>query len=197
MLRGLLILALVSWSTHQAGNSAATAAPAINGGIAMAAAGTAFQEEFRAAYRSALWTMMVLRWCDRRWDRPVQTAKAEARLRAVSRQAIRRGLKRQMEQAADDNARQMAVMRLDVRCTGGFDRFHASAQRALTGVEQLMRRPRRAQPPGRSTLRLIRRSGAAQFAAAVPPAGARTNRCLATCRASSGRPAPVLSDGWR
>jgi hypothetical protein len=43
-----------------------------------------------------------------------------------------------MEQAADDNARQMATMRLDTMCGGGFDPFHARAQRALDELERLM-----------------------------------------------------------
>ena len=99
-----------------------------------------FREDFRTAYRSVLWTMMVLRWCNARWDRPKETAAAESRLAAIDAKAIRRGLKPQMEQAASDNAQQMAVMRLDVRCSGGFDPAHARADRALTELERLMRR---------------------------------------------------------
>ncbi len=82
---------------------------------------------------------MVLRWCNDRWNRPKETAAAEARFKAINAQAIRRGLKPQMDQAAQDNARKMAVMRLDVRCHGGFARPHANAKQALTKVERLMR----------------------------------------------------------
>ena len=138
MLKILLMLSLVS------GYSAAASEPRTDRAIARAAAGTPFQEEFRAAYGSVLWTMMFLRWCNGIWKHPRETAAAEARFRAINAQAIRRGLKRQMEQAADDNARQMAVMRLDIRCSGGFDRPHTNARRALTQVEQLLGRPRRA-----------------------------------------------------
>ena len=83
--------------------------------------------------------MMVLRWCDQRWDRPRETAVAEARLAAIDARAIAMGLKPQMKQAANDNARKMAIMRLDTRCNGGFDRFHRSAKRALEGLEELMK----------------------------------------------------------
>ncbi len=98
----------------------------------------AFQKEFRTAYASVLWSMMVLRWCNARWKRPQEAAEAEERLAAIGAEAIRRGLKPQMEQAADDNARQMATMRLDTMCGGGFDPFHARAQRALDELERLM-----------------------------------------------------------
>ena len=98
-----------------------------------------FHEDFRIAYGSVLWTMMVLRWCDRRWTRPSETAAAEARLRAIDEQAVKLGLRPQMDQAAQDNAQQMAIMRLDVHCNGGFERFHASAERALAKVERLIR----------------------------------------------------------
>jgi hypothetical protein len=97
-----------------------------------------FREDFRTAYGSVLWTMMVLRWCDARWKRPRETAAAEARLAAVDAEAIRRGLRPQMEQAANDNAQQMATMRLDAMCNGGFDDAHARAQQALDKLERLM-----------------------------------------------------------
>ena len=97
-----------------------------------------FREDFRTAYASVLWTMMVLRWCDRRWDRPKETAEAESRLAAIDAEAIRRGLKPQMDQAAQDNAQMMATMRLDTMCSGGFDPFHARAQRALDKLERMM-----------------------------------------------------------
>ncbi len=122
MLRGLLILALMASSPPPA-----------------AAASSPFHEEFRTAYGSVLWTMMVLRWCNDRWDRPRQTAAAEARLKAINSKAVRRGLGPQMRQAADDNARQMAVMRLDVRCSQGFERPHSQARNALSKAERLLR----------------------------------------------------------
>ena len=97
-----------------------------------------FRQDFRTAYASVLWTMMVLRWCDARWDRPRETAEVESRLAALDAQAIRRGLKPQIEQAAADNARMMATMRLDTRCNGGFEPSRASADRALTELERFM-----------------------------------------------------------
>lgn len=115
------------------------------GGVGSAAVGKTmtanapFHAEFRTTYASVLWTMMMLRWCNDRWNRPMETAAAEARFKAITAVAIRRGLKPQMDQAARDNARQMAVMRLDVRCNGGFARPHANAKQALTKVERLMR----------------------------------------------------------
>jgi len=103
------------------------------------AVSSSFREKFRTAYGSVLWTMMVLRWCDRKWVRPKETAAAEARLKAIDEEAVRLGLRPQMDQAAHDKAQQMATMRLDVHCSGGFDPFHASADRALTKLERLMR----------------------------------------------------------
>lgn len=100
--------------------------------------GSAFQDEFRTAYASVLWSMMVLRWCDRRWVRPEETAAAEVRLKAIDEQAIKLGLKPQMDQAARDNAQQMATMRLDVHCSGGFERFYATANQSLSRMERLM-----------------------------------------------------------
>lgn len=99
---------------------------------------SAFREDFQTAYISVLWTMMVLRWCDARWKRPQETAAAEARLAAVDVEAIRRGLKPQMERAASHNAQQMATMRLDAMCNGGFDDAHARALQALDRLERLM-----------------------------------------------------------
>ena len=99
---------------------------------------SAFREDFRTAYASVLWSMMVLRWCDARWKRPRETAAAEARLAAIDAEATSRGLKPLMDQAAADNAGQMATMRLDTMCSGGFDEFHARAQRALDEMERLM-----------------------------------------------------------
>jgi hypothetical protein len=99
-----------------------------------------FRDDFRTAYGSVLWTMMVLRWCNARWDRPKETAALESRLAAIDAEAIRRGLKPQMEQAAGDNARQMATMRLDTMCNGGFEPSRASAERALTELERFMGR---------------------------------------------------------
>jgi hypothetical protein len=131
----LLIVALIS-SAPAANAPAVASSPLLEYANAVAV-NSAFHEEFRMAYGSALWTMMVLRWCDGRWNRPVETAKAEARLKAINAKAVRRGLKPQMEQAAEDNARQMAVMRLDVHCSAGFDRSHANADRALAKTERL------------------------------------------------------------
>lgn len=99
-----------------------------------------FREDFRTAYGVVLWRMMLLRWCDARWDRPKETAELESRLAAINAEALRRGLKRQMEQAADDNARQMATMRLDTMCRGGFEPSRASAERGLTELERFMAR---------------------------------------------------------
>ncbi len=45
-----------------------------------------------------------------------------------------------MVQAADDNARQMATMRLDSMCNGGFEPSRASADRGLTELERFMAR---------------------------------------------------------
>ena len=81
---------------------------------------------------------MLLRWCDRRWVRPKETAAAETRLRAIDEQALSLGLKQQMEEAAHVNAQRMATMRLDVNCSGGFERFHVIADRALSDVEHLL-----------------------------------------------------------
>ena len=134
MLRSLLILAMISCFSAERAPAAATTAS----GSAIVA-GSSFHEDFRTAYGSVLWTMMVLRWCNDRWNRPKETAAAEARFKAIKAQAIRRGLKPQMDQAAQDNARTMAVMRLDVRCNLGFARPHANAKQALTKVERLMR----------------------------------------------------------
>jgi len=97
-----------------------------------------FREDFQTAYAAVLSSMMVLRWCDARWKRPEETAAAESRLAAIDKQATNMGLEPQMEQAADDNARQMATMRLDTMCSGGFDPFHARAERALDELERLM-----------------------------------------------------------
>ena len=145
-MRSLLILAVMSCSPDEAGKPAegasspdgGNAVAATEGGNAMSVS-SPFHEDFQTAYGSVLWTMMVLRWCDRRWARPKETAAAEARLKAIDEQAVKLGLRPQMDQAAQDNARQMATMRLDVHCNGGFDRFHASAERALTKVERLFR----------------------------------------------------------
>ena len=133
-----MTLTLISCSPDEAGKPAADPALANDDGNAMAA-NSPFNEDFRTAYRSVLWTMMFLRWCDRRWERPKETAKAEARLAAIEGEAVRRGLKPQMDQAVQDNAQQMALMRLDVHCSGGFERPHASAQQALSKVERLLR----------------------------------------------------------
>jgi hypothetical protein len=84
--------------------------------------------------------MMVLRWCNARWDRPRETAEAEARLTVIDAEAIRRGLKAQMEQAAGDNGRQMATMRLDSMCNGGFEPAWARADRSLAELERFMSR---------------------------------------------------------
>ena len=138
MLRSLLISALIFSSSAERAATAAT----IESSDARAVS-SAFREEFRTAYGSVLWTMMVLRWCNERWDRPKETAAAEARFKAISALAIRRDLKRQMNQAARDNARAMAVMRLDTRCNGGFNRSHAGTQRALSKAEHLLRNRRR------------------------------------------------------
>jgi hypothetical protein len=133
MLRGLLILTMMSCFSAERAPAVTTTAS-----VSTMAAGSSFHEDFRTAYGSVLWTMMVLRWCNDRWNRPKETAAAEARFKAITARAIRRGLKRQMDQAAQDNARKMAVMRLDVRCNGGFARPHANAKQALTKVERLM-----------------------------------------------------------
>ena len=103
-------------------------------------ANSLFREDFRTAYGSVLWRMMLLRWCNARWDRPKETAELELRLAAIDAEAIRRGLKPQMEQAADDNARQMAIMRLDTMCSGGFEPSRASAERGLAELERFMSR---------------------------------------------------------
>lgn len=103
-------------------------------------ANSLFREDFRTAYGSVLWRMMLLRWCNARWDRPKETAELESRLAVIEAEAIRRGLKRQMEQAASDNARQMATMRLDAMCNGGFEPSRASADRGLTELERFMSR---------------------------------------------------------
>ena len=81
---------------------------------------------------------MVLRWCDDRWTRPRERAQSEARLAAIDAEADRLGLRPEMELAAQDNAQQMATMRLDTRCSGGFDRSQQAAEKALTGLEGLM-----------------------------------------------------------
>ena len=99
---------------------------------------SAFREDFQTAYISVLWTMMFLRLCDARWKRPQETAAAEARLAAIDAEAIRRGLSPQMEQAANVKAQQMATMRLDTMCNGGFDDAHARAQQAIEKLERLM-----------------------------------------------------------
>ncbi len=99
---------------------------------------SAFREQSQPAYASVLWSMMVLRWCDARWKRPQETAEAEARLAAIDAEAVNLGLKPQMDQAGRDNAEQMATMRLDTMCSGGFDRFHVNAQKALAELERLM-----------------------------------------------------------
>ena len=134
----MLILALASCSPEEAGNPPHQQPPENLSGNAMAVS-SPFHEEFRTAYASVLWTMMVLRWCDQRWVRPKETAAAEARLSAIDDQAVKLGLKAQMDEAAQFNAQQMATMRLDVHCSGGFERFHASAEQALAKVEQLLR----------------------------------------------------------
>jgi hypothetical protein len=82
--------------------------------------------------------MMVLRWCDDRWKRPRERARAEARLAAIDAKAVGLGLRPEMELAASDNARKMATMRLDTRCSGGFDRSQEAAEKALTARERLM-----------------------------------------------------------
>ena len=136
-------LALASCSSEPVGNETVpTQAPtqaATEAELPTTGPDSEFREDFRTAYRSVLWTMMVLRWCDARWERPKQTAAAEARLATIDADAIRRGLKPQMEQAANDNAQQMATMRLDTMCSGGFDSSHARANQALDELERLMR----------------------------------------------------------
>ncbi len=99
-----------------------------------------FREDFRTAYGAVLWRMMLLRWCNARWDRPKETAELESWLAKIDAEAIRRGLKRQMEQAASDNAKQMATMRLDAMCNDGFEPSRASAERGLTELERFMSR---------------------------------------------------------
>ena len=154
-MRSLLILAVVSCSPDEAGKPAegasspdsATPIAATETSNAVAATESSnavsvsspFHEDFRTAYGSVLWTMMVLHWCDRRWARPREMSAAEARLKAIDEQAVKLGLRPQMDQAAQGNAQQMATMRLDVHCNGGFDQFHARADRALTDIERLMR----------------------------------------------------------
>ena len=98
-----------------------------------------FRQDFRVAYGAVLWRMMLLRWCDARWKRPAETAAAEARLAAINALAIRLGLQPEMDQAGTDNARQMAIMRLDVHCNLGFDPTHASAIEGLAALEKRMR----------------------------------------------------------
>jgi hypothetical protein len=99
-----------------------------------------FRQDFRTGYASVLWTMMMLRSCNDRWNRPKETAELVSRLAAVDAEAIRRGLKPQMEQAARDNARRMATMRLDMMCNAGFERAQASAEGALIELERFMSR---------------------------------------------------------
>ena len=108
-----------------------------------------FREDFRLAYASVLWTMMDLRLCDARWNRPQERAKAEARLAAIDAQAVGLGLKPDMEQAAQDNAKMMATMRLDTSCNHGFERSQKSAEGALSELERfLTRRGKEAQAAG-------------------------------------------------
>ena len=141
--RSVLVIALMSCAPDEAAtvvqekwpSNRSTATETMN---AMAAE-SPFQAEFRTAYSSVLWTMMVLRWCDGRWHRPKETAAAEVRLKSINAEAIRRGLKLQMDRAAHDNAQQMATMRLDVHCNGGFDRSYDRAKAALTKMERLLR----------------------------------------------------------
>ena len=150
ILRSLLVLALVSCSPQEAEGGGAGPRddkPSPAGG---GAAGTQddkpmpgnalFREDFRTAYGSVLWTMMFLRLCNARWDRPKETAELEARFASIEAQAISRGLKPRMEQAAADKAQQMATMRLDTQCHGGFERARASADRTLTELERMMTR---------------------------------------------------------
>ena len=101
-------------------------------------ANSLFREDFRTAYGAVLWRMMLLRWCNARWDRPKETAELESRLAVIEAEAIRRGLKPQMVQAASDNAEQMATMRLDAMCNGGFEPSWVSAERGLTELERFM-----------------------------------------------------------
>ena len=136
--KSLAWIALASCSAEPVGNQVVPLEPVAETKMPTAVPDSASLEDFRTAYGSVLWTMMVLRWCDARWKRPQETAAAEARLAAIDAEAISRGLKPQMEQAANDNAQQMATMRLDTMCNGGFDDFHARAQQALDKLERLM-----------------------------------------------------------
>jgi hypothetical protein len=105
-----------------------------------------FAEDFTTSYTSVLWTMMFLSLCDKRWDRPRETAQLEARLAAIDAKAIGLGLKPAMEQAAHRKAQQMATMRFDTRCNGGFEKAYQSAKGALTEIEGFLER-RAKQPP--------------------------------------------------
>ena len=137
-MRGLLVLALASCSSDSNSYQAPPTVPANEIGKPMTPGDSLFRQDFRTAYGSVLWTMMVLRWCDERWAGPAETAKAQARLEAIDAQAAAMGLDEEMRQAADDNARQMAIMRLDTRCHGGFEPALQNAKRALGKVESLI-----------------------------------------------------------
>lgn len=110
----------------------------------MTQGGSLFRQDFRTAYASVLWNMMVLRWCGERWDRRQDMAKPEARFAAIEAKATRMDLKDEMRQAAADNARAMATMRLDTRCNEGFGRALERTGRVLGELESFMVRRKQA-----------------------------------------------------
>ena len=112
-----------------------------------------FGKTFRTAYASVLWNMMILRWCGARWDRHQDMVKSEARFAAIEAQAIRLELKEEMRQAAADNARAMATMRLDTRCNEGFGPARDRTERVLGELESF----------------IVRRKGALQGKGDEPP----------------------------
>ncbi len=107
--------------------------------IVPSSATLAFRTEFKEAYRSALWTMMFLRWCGARWQRPDELAVEEARLSALNERAHALDLHPEMRLAAQENAQQMAVMRLDTYCNGGFEKAAESHAATVARLERALR----------------------------------------------------------
>jgi hypothetical protein len=109
--------------------------------IVPSSATLASRTEFKEAYRSALWTMKSLRWCSEHWQRSDELAIEEARLSALEERARALGLHQEMRLAADENAQQLALMRLDNQCRSGFEKAAESHAANVARVETVLGAP--------------------------------------------------------
>ena len=136
--RYLAGLALASCSPEPGGDPAVALPGGTEGKTPVTKVDPLFAEDFTTSFSSVLWTMMFLRLCDDRWDRPRERAELEARLAAIEAKAVGLGLKPAMEQAAHRKAQMMATMRIDTQCNGGFEKAYQSAKGALSEIEDFL-----------------------------------------------------------